>query len=86
MKYDKTYSEISVERPRKYPAGLPVRLGVRCRACSRACTIDLRLPDGFPSVYVERLGDVFSTLCAKLGAVPVPENGQLKVSSDANKE
>ena len=82
MTSETRYTELSLERPRKYPAGLPVRLSVRCLECSRHCTIDLRLPDAFPSAYVAMTEGVFSSLCEKLGkldAETASPDGQQKV-------
>lgn len=80
-------TEISLERPRKYPVGLPTRLGIRCTECPRHCTIDLRLPNEFPSVYVGKIDGVFSLLCERVGKHQRPAEEQIglpKVTYDAS--
>lgn len=89
MQSEMKSTEMILERPRKYPLGLPVRMSVRCTECRRGCTIDLRLPDAFPSVYVEKIGVVFSSLCERVGKhqpVPVEQIGPPKVTYVASKD
>lgn len=77
-------TEVYLERPRKFPAGLPVRLSVRCKDCSRRCMIDSYIPNGFPSAYAAKLGDVFSTLCAVQAEALPALDGQASLLSDAS--
>lgn len=84
MKSVTTSFETFVERPRKYPEGLPVRLSIRCAGCSHRCTIDSYVRNGFPSVFAAKIGAVFSTLCAVQGEVIDAPDGQQKVSSDVS--
>lgn len=84
MIFDKTCLWILPEYQRKSPGSLIIN--AKCEQCSRRCTISSTIPGGFPSAYVDKLGNVFSSLCAmQEEANPlVPEDGQLNHSSDAS--
>lgn len=80
---------LSLERPRKSPAGLPNRVCVRCEkpGCSRKCSITLRMPEMFPFAFGEKIEGVFSLLCGKLVEVDditADLIGQQSPTSDAS--
>lgn len=84
MIFDRSAMWIRPEYKRKSVSGLSMILHARCDQCPRRCTISSSIPSGFPSAYVDRLADVFSSLCVMQDeANPFPlEDGQQNPLSD----
>lgn len=86
MIFDRSAMWILPEYKRKSSNGLSMLLHARCEQCPRRCSISSSIPSGFPSAYVDRLADVFSSLCAmQEEANPFPpDDGLQNPSSDAS--
>lgn len=85
MIFSRTDLWISLETKRGCKDGLNNRVHAQCQKCSRHCTISSSVQSGFPSVYVDKLAAVFSSLCVEPDVEQdAPLDGQQNPLSDAS--